>query len=127
MALGLLVPLNIIGWLAAGPMTAVLLQLVEDRRRATAMAIMGFVVNLIGMGLGPQVVGVMSDILNPYWGIDALRVAMTLAVLINLAAAYYCWHAGKFIKQDLASVQRGESVSSSLPSESASAVPAHLG
>lgn len=127
MALGLLVPLSIIGWLAAGPMTAVLLQLVEDRRRATAMAIMGFVVNLIGMGLGPQVVGIMSDVLNPYWGVDALRVAMTLAVLTNLAAAYYCWRAGNFIEQDLVLVQSGECLFSSVPSEQVPRAPAQLG
>ncbi|MEO1476464.1 MAG: hypothetical protein AAFS13_08785, partial [Pseudomonadota bacterium] len=44
-----------------GPMFAVTQKLVEPRMRATAAALMLFVVNLIGYGGGPPVVGWMSD------------------------------------------------------------------
>ncbi|MEM7663702.1 MAG: MFS transporter [Pseudomonadota bacterium] len=44
-----------------GPMFAVCQKLVEPRMRATAAALMLFVVNLIGYGLGPPVIGWISD------------------------------------------------------------------
>ena len=44
-----------------GPMFAVCQKLVEPRMRATAAALMLFVVNLIGYGLGPPAIGWISD------------------------------------------------------------------
>lgn len=43
------------------PMFAVTQKLVEPRMRATAAALMLFVVNLIGYGLGPTTIGAISD------------------------------------------------------------------
>ncbi|MEM1147103.1 MAG: MFS transporter [Pseudomonadota bacterium] len=43
------------------PMFAVTQKLVEPRMRATAAALLLFVVNLIGYGAGPPVIGAMSD------------------------------------------------------------------
>ncbi|MEM1150322.1 MAG: hypothetical protein AAGI03_07170, partial [Pseudomonadota bacterium] len=43
------------------PMFAVTQKLVEPRMRATAAALLLFVVNLIGYGLGPPVIGGISD------------------------------------------------------------------
>jgi len=44
-----------------GPVYAAVQSLVHPRTRATAVAIMLFVVNLIGLGAGPTVVGLLSD------------------------------------------------------------------
>ena len=44
------------------PMFAVTQKLVEPRMRATAAALLLFVVNLIGYGFGPPVVGALSDV-----------------------------------------------------------------
>ncbi|MEL6324120.1 MAG: hypothetical protein AAFQ84_07820, partial [Pseudomonadota bacterium] len=43
------------------PMFAITQKLVEPRMRATAAALMLFIVNLIGYGLGPPVIGAISD------------------------------------------------------------------
>lgn len=46
-----------------GPMYAVTQGVVEPRMRATAVAVLLFVVNLIGYGMGPPVIGALSDFL----------------------------------------------------------------
>jgi MFS family permease len=56
------------------------LALIQNRTppqwRATVSALVLFVLNLIGLGLGPLFVGVMSDHLQPTHGADALGVAL---------------------------------------------------
>lgn len=44
-----------------GPVYAAIQGLVAPHTRATAVAVMFFILNLIGLGLGPTVVGVLSD------------------------------------------------------------------
>ena len=39
--------------------------------------------NLIGMGLGPLLVGVLSDLLTPHYGDDALSVALAYFTLVG--------------------------------------------
>ncbi|MFT3727073.1 MAG: MFS transporter [Terricaulis sp.] len=50
-------------YLYLGPMYAVTQSVVQPRMRATAIAILLLVVNLIGYGLGPPLVGALSDFL----------------------------------------------------------------
>lgn len=70
----------------------VLLQrLVPDEVRATVFMVTMFFANLIGMGLGPQVVGILSDVLRPVIGRDALREAMLLVSFLGFWAAYHFW------------------------------------
>lgn len=50
--------------------------ILEDRLRAFGIAVLLFVGNLVGMGLGPLVLGVVSDALAPRFGDDALKFAL---------------------------------------------------
>jgi len=54
--------------------------LVGLRMRALASAILLFVLNIIGLGLGPWSVGVLSDLLNPSLGAESLRYALLYVV-----------------------------------------------
>lgn len=45
-----------------GPVYAAVQGLVQPRTRATAVAIMLFLVNMVGLGLGPTVIGLLSDV-----------------------------------------------------------------
>ncbi|WP_157220999.1 spinster family MFS transporter [Flavisphingomonas formosensis] len=63
-----------------GPTIVVVQRLVPLRMRATAVAVLILIDNLIGLGLGPQFVGIVSDSLRPNLGTDSLRVAMFLAM-----------------------------------------------
>lgn len=77
--------------------------LVGLRMRAVASAILFFVLNLIGLGLGPWAVGVLSDMLSPTLGVDSLRYAMLY--LLPAAMAWSCYHfymASRTIEKDLA-------------------------
>ena len=48
-------------------------------------AILLFIINMIGLGLGPQGVGIVSDLLKPAFGSDSLRYSM-LAIVVIFAA-----------------------------------------
>jgi MFS family permease len=87
------------GWYL-GPCIASTHFLVGLRMRAMASAILLFVLNLIGLGLGPMVTGFMSDYLEPRYGDDSLRVAMSITVLVNLWCATHYYLATKTIRTD---------------------------
>ncbi len=63
-------------------------------------------VNLIGMGVGPQIVGILSDMLRPALGAESLRYAMLSMSLVSLWAAYHFWQAGQSVMQELSAVKR---------------------
>lgn len=69
---------------------AVTHSLVGNRMRALSAAVVLFVLNVFGLGLGPLAVGVLSDHLTPAYGIDGLRYAMLM--LVTPAAAWGMIH-----------------------------------
>ncbi|MGE0045814.1 MAG: spinster family MFS transporter [Hyphomonadaceae bacterium] len=56
-----LIPAAILHYFYLGPMFGVTQGLVEPRMRATASALLLFIVNLIGYALGPPIIGALSD------------------------------------------------------------------
>ncbi|MEH6588609.1 MAG: MFS transporter [Halioglobus sp.] len=73
------------------------------RMRALSSAILFLILNLIGLGLGPLLVGLLSDYLEPSWGIHSLRQAMLyLLPAVTLWSAGHFYLAGKHLRQDLA-------------------------
>lgn len=68
------------------PTYAAVQLLAGDRFRATAAALMIFCQNLIGMGLGPLMVGALSDYLRPDLGDKALRWALAATCCVNLVS-----------------------------------------
>jgi hypothetical protein len=69
--------------------------------RSVASAILLFVINIIGMGLGPYVVGILSDLLHPGFGIQSLRYALCIAVIANLWATVHYLLAAQTLRVDL--------------------------
>ena len=61
---------------ANGPLFATMQTLVPDRMRATSIAVVYLFGNLIGMGLGPLAVGVLSDAFRPWAAEESLRYAL---------------------------------------------------
>lgn len=88
-----------------GPTFALLQRLVADEFRATALSVVMLLTNLIGMGVGPLVVGMASDMLMPLLGEESLRYAMQIMSLAALWAAYHFWCAARTIKEDLATMK----------------------
>jgi predicted MFS family arabinose efflux permease len=72
-------------WL--GPVVTAVTKLVPPEMRATAAALFLFINNLIGLGLGTTVIGLISDSLTQRFGDEALRYsAMATTTLYALAA-----------------------------------------
>lgn len=108
-ALIALVPFVALWYFFIGPTFALLQRLVVDEMRATTMAVTMLLANLIGMGIGPQLVGILSDLLVPALGAHSLRYAMLIISTVAFWAAYHFWQAGRTVKCDLAEVaRRGE-------------------
>ena len=70
-----------------GPFIAVAHSLVPASMRALNSAIVLFMLNLIGLGFGPLVVGIISDLLAPSMGIESLRWALSIILIVNIASA----------------------------------------
>lgn len=84
-----------------GPSIAVAHRLVPASMRALTSAILFLVLNLIGLGFGPLVVGVISDVLKPTLGIESLRWAMSFIVIVSLMAVWLFFMASKTMNHDI--------------------------
>lgn len=60
------------------PLISMTHSLVEDNMRAMSSAITLLIINLIGLGLGPVCIGIVSDFLEPSLGTESLRQAMLI-------------------------------------------------
>ena len=75
--------------------------LVSLRMRSVAAAVLLFILNMIGLGAGPQAVGILSDVLQPSYGDESLRYALLILSTVQIWAAYHYYQAGKSLKEDL--------------------------
>ena len=69
-----------------GPVIVLTHSLVKVRMRALASAILLFLLNIIGMGAGPQIVGVLNDLLHPTLGNEAVRYSLLIVTMSKLVA-----------------------------------------
>ncbi len=86
-----------------GPVHAVGQTIVPLQMRAMSAAGMLFVINLIGLGLGPQLVGIISDVLRPTLGVESLRYALLAIIPFNLWAGVHYWLGSRTVKLDMES------------------------
>jgi MFS family permease len=104
---------------------ALIQRLVPDEMRATVLSVVMTLANLVGMGIGPQLVGVLSDLLAPALGIHSLRYGMLIVSLIVLWAAYHLWLAARTVRQDLSRMTQWAAANiESLPPDASIANPA---
>ncbi|MGB1118774.1 MAG: spinster family MFS transporter [Parvibaculales bacterium] len=120
-ALLICVPLNIVVFISTNSTTALLAMILPVllgnfyqattfsqtqgisalRMRAVAAGILLFIINIIGLGLGPQLVGILSDVLNPEYGDESLRYALLICSLVYIWAAMHYFIAGRHLAGDL--------------------------
>ena len=102
LALFLAVPGAILGPMYLGPTFAMTQTLVPPAMRSLASAILLFVLNLIGLGLGPVFAGYLSDLLRPGFGEESIRYSLLfLAVGGNAWSALHYYLASRTLRQDL--------------------------
>ena len=88
-----------------GPLFAMAQNLVAPRMRALAAALLLFIINIIGAGLGPQIVGIFSDLLRAFsaLGEDSLRYALLLGIVVTGPwSVYHYFRGARTIQEDYA-------------------------
>jgi len=84
-----------------GPTIAIAHLLVPAAQRAITSAILFLVINLIGLGFGPLVVGVISDWLTPSLGNESLRWAMSCILVVSAISTTLFFGAAERMAADL--------------------------
>ena len=83
------------------PALAMTQALVTLRMRAQASAILFLILNLIGMGLGPQLAGYLSEKYMPAFGQESLRYALLTISVVWIWAALHFVLAARTFKADI--------------------------
>ena len=90
-----------IGVMQGPPSFAVAQGLADVRMRAMAAALLLLITNLIGGGIGPQAVGIMSDYLATGYQQDSLRYALlAVSLVFGLWSSLHYFLAGKTIRRE---------------------------
>jgi MFS family permease len=84
-----------------GPSLAMVQTLSPVHMRAVSSAIMMLCLNLIGLGLGPLLVGVLSDMLSTVYGERSLGVALACFGLFAFWGSVHFWLCGRAIAKQL--------------------------
>jgi predicted MFS family arabinose efflux permease len=85
-----------------GPVNGLCQSLVEVRMRATISSVVYLIGNLLGFGLGSQIIGLLSDFLSARAGAESLRYGMLIAAVFSLWAGLHYFLAARTVRQDLA-------------------------
>jgi predicted MFS family arabinose efflux permease len=89
-----------------GPCLAISHTLVPPAMRALTSAILFFVLNLIGLGMGPLTAGLLSDYFSQTYGDDGLRYAMLVVGLIASIGVVMFLLAARNLPRDLETAKR---------------------
>lgn len=96
----LLVIPNALNILWLGPVSTAVQHLVERPMRATASACFLLINNFIGLGVGPLLIGAVSEALKASLGADSLRFAAIAVLGFYLVAAALMWAASRRLASD---------------------------
>jgi MFS family permease len=83
------------------PMMAITHKLMPLHMRALSSALLFLIMNLIGNGAGPFVVGVLNDLLAPRFGDEAVRYSLTLVISGAIAGLGCTLYAARRLPADL--------------------------
>ena len=82
-----------------GPTFALIQGLAPVQQRAVWAAITLLVINLVGLGLGPTLVGTISYLLKPSLGAESLRWSMLIFTMVTPWAIWHYWRAGVLLRR----------------------------
>lgn len=94
-------PAILFNWIYVAPFYSAVQGLVPPTARAVASAMILFMQNLVGLGLGPLVLGMASDLLKPSLGAESVRYVLFIACLFGLTAGAVLLSARKFLPDEL--------------------------
>jgi hypothetical protein len=102
-ALASFAPFYAISNMYVGPLWSTTQNLARPEMRATASALLLFILNIVGLGLGPTLVGALNDQLAPQFGDIAVRWSLLIVSLAGGLAGLFFWIGSEFLRADLAS------------------------
>jgi MFS family permease len=110
--MAMMIPAIALGATYLGPSISATHQLVNVRERAVSGALLLFVLNLIGIGLGPMLTGVISDAFRDNMvasgtqleiaRANGLKYALCIMSVANLWSAYHYFRAARTLREDIA-------------------------
>ena len=100
-AVALLIVPTILNSAYYGPAYGCVQGLVRREARAVAASMVVFGQNLIGLGMGPLLFGVLSDALQPLAGTDSVRWVLYGAAWLGLIPAFFFWRASLRLNDEL--------------------------
>ena len=100
-ALFLLFVPTFLGSLYYGPTYSSVQGLASPQSRAMASAVLLFFQNLIGLGLGPLLFGMLSDAIKPTYGEDSVRYVLYIGSLMSLIPAFFFWRCSLRLNAEL--------------------------
>jgi len=99
----------ILGSCFFGPSFAMSQGLAPVRMRAVATSLVLFIQTLVGLGLGPVIVGMISDHLKPSIGdAQGLRYGLVSVGVVNIWAAFHYFRGAHTVREDLVRAARYE-------------------
>ena len=60
-----------------------------------------FIVNIVGAGAGPLIVGALSDFFAPDYGVDSIRYALVCSVLLGALGSMIIMYSARTLDTDL--------------------------
>jgi MFS family permease len=98
-----LIPTIVLHSLYLGPVFAITQTLVPPSMRALAASVLILFMNLIGLGLGPLVVGKLSDLFQAHTdlGVCAIQYALLTAVPVRLWAGWHLHRGARWLAAEL--------------------------
>jgi MFS family permease len=84
-----------------GPSFAVAQSVATVRMRAVSTSVLLFIQTIIGLSIGPFLVGLFSDLLQPTAGVSSLRYALVIVGLANIWAAGHYFLGSRTYRDDL--------------------------
>ncbi|MBK81967.1 MAG: MFS transporter [Gammaproteobacteria bacterium] len=104
-AIAIMITPQLLNSLWLGPAFGTIQNLAPMRMRALASAVLLFILNIIGLGFGPFLVGVTSDLLVGVAGDESLRYAILISTCTYFWAGAHFLVAGRSILGDLAAAK----------------------
>ncbi|MDZ4371832.1 MAG: MFS transporter [Phenylobacterium sp.] len=89
-----------------GPSLALVQGLARLRMRSVAAAVKMLCVNLFGLGIGPMLIGIFSDLLRPSLGQESLRYSLIIFAAAHVWAAIHFYICGRHLEAGLAEARR---------------------
>ena len=108
LSLGLFAAMSVTANLPVGALFATKMNVADPRCRALACAIALALTSIVGLGLGPVIVGALSDLLHPAFGTSALRYALIGVACLNVITAILYLLASRTLLADIERARAGK-------------------